>query len=89
MYREKRLCLQGVPGGGLEPFRRVLRSGGWLPLKKNTLCFTDKEAQQHERGLCGGERKQNLVKVPFHFVSQQKTRSSAVVFDVALAVRPF
>ena len=21
-----------VPGGGLEPFRRVLRSGGWLPL---------------------------------------------------------
>ena len=29
------------------------------------------------------------VKVPFHFVSQQKTRSSAAVFDVALAVRPF
>ena len=25
-----------VPGGGLEPFRRALRSGGWLPLKKNT-----------------------------------------------------
>ena len=34
-------------------------------------------------------RKENLVKVPFHFVSQQKTRSSAAVFDVALAVRPF
>ena len=34
-------------------------------------------------------QKQNLVKVPFHFVSQQKTRSSASVFDVALAVRPF
>ena len=34
-------------------------------------------------------QKQNLVKVPFHFVSQQKTRSSAAVFDVALAVRPF
>ena len=34
-------------------------------------------------------QKQNLVKVPFHFVSQQKTRSSAVGFDVALAVRPF
>ena len=34
-------------------------------------------------------RKKNLVKVPFHFVSQQKTRSSAAVFDVALAVRPF
>ena len=33
-------------------------------------------------------QKQNLVKVPFHFVSQQKTRSSAVVFDVALAARP-
>ena len=33
-------------------------------------------------------QKQNLVKVPFHFVSQQKTKSSAVVFDVALAVRP-
>ena len=33
-------------------------------------------------------QKQNLVKVPFHFVSQQKTRSSAAVFDVALAVRP-
>ena len=33
-------------------------------------------------------QKQNLVKAPFHFVSQQKTRSSAVVFDVALAVRP-
>ena len=33
-------------------------------------------------------QKQNLVKVPFHFVSQQKTRSSAVVFDVASAVRP-
>ena len=33
-------------------------------------------------------QKQNLVKVPFHFVSQQKTRSSAGVFDVALAVRP-
>ena len=33
-------------------------------------------------------QKQNLVKVRFHFVSQQKTRSSAVVFDVALAVRP-
>ena len=32
-------------------------------------------------------QKQNLVKVPFHFVSQQKTKSSAVVFDVALAVR--
>ena len=32
-------------------------------------------------------QKQNLVKVPFHFVSQQKTRSSAAVFDVALAVR--
>ena len=31
---------------------------------------------------------QKLVKVPFQFVSQQKTRSSAVVFDVALAVRP-
>ena len=25
-----------VPGGGLEPFRPVLRSDGWLPLKKNT-----------------------------------------------------
>ena len=34
-------------------------------------------------------QKQNLVKVPFHFVSQQKTRSSAAVCDVALAVRPF
>ena len=34
-------------------------------------------------------QKQNLVKVPFHFVSQQKTRSSAVVFNAALAVRPF
>ena len=34
-------------------------------------------------------QKQNLVRVPFYFVSQQKTRSSAAVFDVALAVRPF
>ena len=34
-------------------------------------------------------QKQNLVKVSFHFVSQQKTRSSAAVFDVALAVQPF
>ena len=34
-------------------------------------------------------QKQNLVKVPFHFVSQQKTRSSAAVSDVPLAVRPF
>ena len=34
-------------------------------------------------------QKQNLVKVPLNFVSQQKTRSSAAVFDVALAVRPF
>ena len=34
-------------------------------------------------------QKQNLMKVPFHFVSQQKTRSSAAVFDVALAVWPF
>ena len=34
-------------------------------------------------------QKQNLVKVPFYFVSQQKTRSSAAVFAVALAVRPF
>ena len=25
-------------------------------------------------------QKQNLVKVPFHFVNQQKTRSSAAVF---------
>ena len=33
-------------------------------------------------------QKQNLVKVPFHFVSQQKTKGSAVVFDVVLAVRP-
>ena len=33
-------------------------------------------------------QKQTLVKAPFHFVSQQKTESSAVVFDVALAVRP-
>ena len=33
-------------------------------------------------------QKQNLVKVPFHFVSQQKARSSAMVFDVVLAVRP-
>ena len=32
-------------------------------------------------------QKQNLVKVPFHFVSQQTTRSSAVVFDVVLGVR--
>ena len=32
--------------------------------------------------------KQNLVKIPFHFVSQQKTRRSVVVFDVALAARP-
>ena len=32
-------------------------------------------------------QKQSLVKAPFHFVSQQKTRSSAAVF-VALAVRP-
>ena len=31
-------------------------------------------------------QKQTLVKVPFHFVSQQKARSSAAVFDVALAV---
>ena len=36
-----------VPGGGLEPFRRVLRSGGWLPLKKNTsLCFSLGEANR-------------------------------------------
>ena len=34
-------------------------------------------------------QKQNLVKVPFHFVSRQKTRSSAAVFDVAMAVRLF
>ena len=34
-------------------------------------------------------QKQNLVKGPFHFVSQEKTRSSAAVFDVTLAVRPF
>ena len=34
-------------------------------------------------------QKQNLVKVPFHFVSQQQTRSSASVFDVVLAVWPF
>ena len=34
-------------------------------------------------------QKQNMVKEPFHFVSQQKTRSSAAVFDVVLAVRPF
>ena len=33
-------------------------------------------------------QKQNLAKAPFHFESQQKTRSSAVVFDMALAVRP-
>ena len=33
-------------------------------------------------------QKQNLVKLPFHFVSQQKTENSAVVFDVALAVQP-
>ena len=32
--------------------------------------------------------KQNLVKAPFHLVSQQKTRSSAVVFDVALLANP-
>ena len=29
-------------------------------------------------------QKQNLVKVPFHFVSQQKPKSPAVVFDIAL-----
>ena len=23
-----------IPGGGLEPFSRVLRAGGWLPLKE-------------------------------------------------------
>ena len=34
-------------------------------------------------------QKQNLVKAPFHLVSPQKIRSSAAVFDVALAVRPF
>ena len=34
-------------------------------------------------------QKQNLMKVPFHFVSKQKTRSSAAVFKVALAVWPF
>ena len=36
-------------------------------------------------------QKQNLVKVLFHFVSQEKTltRSSVAVFDVALAVQPF
>ena len=34
-------------------------------------------------------QKQNLVKVPFHFVSQQKTKSSAAVFDVVLAYGPF
>ena len=33
-------------------------------------------------------QKQNLVMVPIHFVSQRKTKSSVVVFDVALAVRP-
>ena len=33
-------------------------------------------------------QKQNLVKVPFHFVSQQKTRSFAAGFDVALTVQP-
>ena len=33
-------------------------------------------------------QKQSLVKVLFHFVSQQKARSSAVVFDVVLPVRP-
>ena len=34
-------------------------------------------------------QKLKLVKVPFHFVSQQKIWSSATVFDVALAVQPF
>ena len=29
-----------VSGGGLEPFRGVLHSGGWLPLKKNTRLAT-------------------------------------------------
>ena len=30
----------------------------------------------------------SFVMSKFHLVSQQKTRNSAVVFDVALAVRP-
>ena len=30
-------------------------------------------------------QKQNLVKVLFHFETQQKTKSSEVVFDVVLA----
>ena len=27
-----------VPGGGLEPFRRVLRSDGWLPPKEKHMA---------------------------------------------------
>ena len=34
-------------------------------------------------------QKRTLVKAPFHFVSQQKTRNSAAVFEVALVVLPF
>ena len=36
-----------VPGGGLEPFRRVLRSDGWLPLPRQHL----QQFQKHSHTL--------------------------------------
>ena len=38
-----------VPGGGLEPFMRVLRSDGWLPLKKNTRQATHWPNDPHSK----------------------------------------
>ena len=44
-----------VPGGGLEPFRRVLRSDGWLPLKKGEAKGggqnTDPQSMDYPNGL--------------------------------------
>ena len=36
MFTLRYFDVSGFPGGDLEPFRRVLRFGGLLPLKKNT-----------------------------------------------------
>ena len=66
-----------VPGGGLEPFRRVLLSGGLLPLKRNERRATHRPPCEQSLFCRFFERPGDGKKEALH--------KSALAFEVAVA----
>ena len=73
-----------VPGGGLDPFRRILRSDGWLPLKKNTsLVLRTEKFSGVDKGLPKKCKKFRFAFLPTNKTFVVEIKPSCITLDVS------